>query len=299
MTAREQHGKCSGSPQKTAANPEQGPLLASISADPFEEAFRLFTPERILHDPRATGKGVRVCVIDSGVEQSILEQRQQRRGQQLLPIAGGVFASGALMPHPYTGRQSSPHGTTVADIILRLAPSVQLFSADVFGPHGHCQLEEIIRALHWAINVWHCKIVNLSLGVPEHQLQQVPRRYQFLRAVEEGYYKDVLIIAAAGNDHPLTRSYPAMFAPPLISVDKRFFSDPLALAYELREQIEFQADGRGEYGPFAQEPATSWAVPHICGIAARILSLRPNLKPFEMKTILYWLGQHYKRRGEG
>jgi hypothetical protein len=30
------------------------------------------------------------------------------------------------------------------------------------------------------------------------------------------------------------------------------------------------------------------------GIAARILSLRPGLKPFEMKTILYWLLQSAK-----
>ena len=60
-------------------------------------------------------------------------------------------------------------------------------------------------------------------------------------------------------------------------------------AYNLREQIEFQAHGRGYLGPFAQEPATSWAAPHLAGVAARILSLRPGLKPFEMKTILYWL----------
>jgi subtilisin len=41
----------------------------------------------------------------------------------------------------------------------------------------------------------------------------------------------------------------------------------------------------------ANEPATSWATPHLAAIAARILSLRPGLKPFEMKTVLYWLFQ--------
>jgi hypothetical protein len=150
-----------------------------------------------------------------------------------------------------------------------------------------------MRALHWAIDVWKCKVINLSIGVPEHRLQQVQRRYQFLRAVEEAYYKDVLIFAAAHNEHPLTRSYPSLFAPPLISVDKETFNDPLTFAYNLREQIEFQAHGRGELGPFANEPATSWAAPHLAGIAARILSLRPNLKPFELKTILYWISCHY------
>jgi hypothetical protein len=129
----------------------------------------------------------------------------------------------------------------------------------------------------------------LSLGVPEQRLQQVQRRQQLQRAIEDAYFKDVLIFAAAHNEHPLTRSYPAAFAPPLISVDKGLFADPLEFAYNLREQVEFQAHSRGYFGPFASEPATSWAAPHLAGIAARILSLRPNLKPFEMKTILYWL----------
>src|SRR3712207_7264295 len=35
------------------------------------------------------------------------------------------------------------------------------------------------------------------------------------------------------------------FAPPLISVDKRLFNNPLEFAYALREQIEFQAHSRG------------------------------------------------------
>ena len=37
---------------------------------------------------------------------------------------------------------------------------------------------------------------------------------------------------------------------------------------------------------------------YVGRIAARILSLRPGLKPFEMKTILYWLGQAAQRNGQ-
>ncbi len=248
--------------------------------DVFDEVFALLTPDRLLGDPRATGEGVTVCVIDSGLEQSVLQEQAHLRAD----------------PLPYTGHQSTHHGTTVADIILTLAPRVRLYSADVFGPQGSCEVDVVLRALHWAIHVWKCKIINLSLGVPENRLQQVQRRYQFLRAIEEGYYKDVLIFAAAHNDHPLTHSYPAMFAPPLISVDKQSFSDPLHFAYNLREQIEFQAYSRGRLGPFAQEPATSWAAPHLAGIAARILSLRPDMKPFEIKTVLYWLSRFYENK---
>ena len=262
--------------------------------DVFDEIFALLTPDRLLRDPRATGEGITVCVIDSGIEEAVLVERFRERGQEIYPIQGGIFAPNRPDPLAYQGQQSTPHGTTVADIILTLAPRVRLYSADVFGPQGSCEVDVLMKAMHWAIEVWKCKIINLSLGVPEERLQQVQRRYQFLRAIEEGYYKDVLIFAAAHNEHPLMRSYPAVFAPPLISVDKNTFSDPLHFAYHLREQIEFQAHARGHLGPFANEPATSWAVPHLAGIAARILSLRPEMKPFEVKTVLYWLSRHFR-----
>lgn len=260
-----------------------------MSGEWFDEVFALLNPDRLLRDPRATGEGVSVCVIDSGVERALLEEKFQAQGQAIERIEGALFTTDRPEPLPYDGRQSTPHGTTVADIILTLAPKVRLFSADVFGPQGSCEVETVIKALHWAIDVWKCKVVNLSLGVPEQRLQAMNRRQQFLQAIEEGYFKDVLIFAAAHNDHPLTRSYPAAFAPPLISVDKGLFEDPLQFVYQLRDQVEFQAHARGYLGPFAQEPATSWAAPHLAGIACRILSLKPDLKPFEIKTILYWM----------
>ena len=257
----------------------------------LDDVLALLTPARLLHDPRATGEGVSVCVIDSGVERELLESKFRGQGHDIHHIEGAVFTPNQPEPLPYEGRQSTPHGTTVADIVLTLAPRARLFSADVFGPQGSCEVEVVIRALHWAIDVWKCKVVNLSLGVPEQRLQQTQRRQQLLRAIEHAYFQDVLVIAAAHNEHPVTRSYPAAFAPPLISVDKALFADPLQFAYQLREQVEFQAHAKGYFGPFANEPATSWAAPHLTGIAARVLSLRPTLKPFEMKTILYWMFQ--------
>lgn len=262
--------------------------------NPFDELSALVQPRRFLHDPRATGEGISVCVIDSGMERHLLEERAARRGHTLHPIEGGIFLPDRAEPLPYDGKHSTPHGTTVADILLTIAPRVKLYSADVFGPMGSCEVETVLRALYWAIDVWKVKIVNLSLGVTEQRLQQLPKRNQLMRAIEEGYYRDVLIFAAAHNDHPLTRSYPALFTSPLISVDKKVFLDPMQFSYELRHQIEFQAHAQGYLGPFAQEPATSWAAPHLAGIAARLLSLKPDLKPFEMKTLLYWLHRSTK-----
>ena len=261
----------------------------------FDSLFALLTPDRLLRDPRATGSGVSVAVIDSGVERAVLEKRSAARGQPLPPVEGAVFRAGVPGPLPYDGHQSSPHGTVVADIILTVAPQVTLYSADVFGPAGGCEVETVVAAIRHAIDVWKVKVINLSLGVPEHKLQQTSRRQELMRAIEEAYFRDVLVFAAAHNDHPLTRSYPAGFAPPLVSVNKGLFDDPLRFAYHLRDQIEFEAHGRGYLGPFAREPATSWATPHLAGIAARVLSLKPDLKPFELKTILYWM---FRAEGE-
>ncbi len=263
---------------------------ASPAPDHFASLLNLVKPDILLRDPRATGAGVKVCVIDSGMDRSVLEERCRQRGESLPFLDGGVFIKGQREPLPYEGRQSSPHGTTVADIILTLAPQVSLYSADIIGPQGSTEVDVLLAAMHWAINVWQCHVLNLSLGIPENRLQPIQRRYQLLRLVEEAYFRDILVFAAAHNEHPLTLSYPALFAPPLVSVDKGPFTDPLRFAYTLREQIEFRAYSRAYVGPLANEPATSWATPHLAAIAARLLSLRPGLKPFEIKTLLYWMG---------
>jgi hypothetical protein len=242
---------------------------------------------------------VRVAVIDSGIDRGRLVEKFRRQGIELPPIDGAIFREDRPEPIADEGKASSPHGTTVADILLTLAPRVRLYSGDVFGPLGSCDVKVVIRAVRWAMDVWGAKIINLSLGVPEQQLTQVQKRLELLRTIEEAYYRDVLVIAAAHNDHPMTRSYPAVFAPPLLSVDKAEFSDPLECAYRLHEQVEFEARGRGYLGPFAAEPATSWAAPHLAGIAAKILSLRPGMKPFEMKAILYWLFQARRQSPTG
>ncbi|MFO0811037.1 MAG: S8 family serine peptidase [Gemmataceae bacterium] len=260
-------------------------------ATPLDDLTTLATADRLLRDSRATGAGVRVAVIDSGVERAVLAERHPT----MRPIQGGLFRASYSDPLPYEGHQSAPHGTTVADVILTVAPECELYSADVFGPAGSCEVETVVRALQYVVDHWNCKVINLSLGVPESRLQPVQRRNALLRAIEEAYYRDVLVVAAAHNDHPLTRSYPAAFAPPLVSVDKGLFTDPFSFAYKLRDQVEFQAHARGYLGPFAAEPATSWAAPHVAGIAARLASLKPDIKPFEFKTLLYWMSQ----RGTG
>src|SRR5262249_28948860 len=121
-------------------------------ADFFDDALAHFRPQRIFADPRATGDGVTVCMIDSGVERALLEERFRQRGQEIRLIEGGMFAfarrgrsasSDRVEPMPYDGHQSTPHGTTVADILLTVAPRIKLYTADVFGARGSCDVDTV------------------------------------------------------------------------------------------------------------------------------------------------------------
>jgi subtilisin family serine protease len=241
-----------------------------------------------LHHAAADGRGVKIAVIDTGMDERLLQQRNEKLGRPFQAIEGAIFQASHATPLPYQGQQSAPHGTTVADIIWSIAPAAQLYSADIFGPRGVAELEALVQAIYYAVEHWGCHILNISLGVTEQRLQTPARRQQLLRAVEDCYHRGVLIVAAAHNDHPATRSYPALFAPPLLSVTAHTFVDPLHVAFQGGQAIEFKASSIGHFGPFASQPSTSWAAPHVTGLAARFLSRQPQLRPFEVKTLLYW-----------
>ncbi|MFQ3650169.1 MAG: peptidase M1, partial [Gemmataceae bacterium] len=101
----------------------------------FAELRALLRPERLLADPDADGRGVRLCVVDTGVQVAALRERHPRA-----TLADAVvFREDRPEALPDPGTPSSPHGTTVADIILRVAPAVTLYSANVFGPLGTCE----------------------------------------------------------------------------------------------------------------------------------------------------------------
>ena len=253
-------------------------------SDWFDQLLELLHPDRLLRDPRTTGAGVRVAVIDSGIDQETIAAKFPDAPK----IEGAIF-SDLRSASAYEGKASAPHGSTVADVILTIAPQASLYSADVFGPRGGSEPETVIQALYHSLDVWNCRVINLSLGVTEARMQQPARRQRFQRAIEEAYHRGAVVVAAAHNEHPHTRSFPAAFGSPLFSVDKALFEDPYEIRYQPLEEVEFQAHARGYVGPFSREPATSWAAPHLAGVAARLLSLRPELKPFEVKAILSWM----------
>jgi subtilisin len=232
--------------------------------------------------PRAQGQGIRIGVIDTGIDQASLV----KTAETSTAITGALFLAGATLPQPYQGRQSAPHGTTVARILLRHAPAASLVSADVFGPSAHCAVETLLRAIEWCIGPAQCQVLNLSLGVTEDRLLPLPRRWQLQRLIEECYHRNVMVVAAAHNEHPALRSFPAVLGAPLIGVAKGPWHDQLEIRYNPLERVEFQATASSDLDLLSASAASSWAAPHVTALVARLLSLRPDLKPFEIKTLL-------------
>ena len=243
------------------------------------------TLDELLRHPHADGNGVRVGVIDTGIDRAALAKQGRA-----VSVEGAIFETGKPKPLPYEGQQSGPHGTAVAGIILRHAPQVTLVSADVFGSSGQCDVETLIRAIQWCVEEARCHVLNLSLGITEDRLLPIQRRWQLQRVIEDCYHRDVTVVAAAHNDHPHYRSFPALLGAPLIGVCKGPWHQEVKIQYQPCERVEFQATASCEGDFLTMTPASSWAAPHVTALVARLLSLQPALKVFEVKTALYRLG---------
>ena len=109
----------------------------------------------------ATGSGVTVAVVDSGVD-----LRHEDLAGQLLP--GHDFVDNDDDPQDAYG-----HGTHVAGIIGALAdngkgvagvaPGVKLLPVRVLDDRGSGSLDNVVAGIHWAVDHG-AKVVNLSLG---------------------------------------------------------------------------------------------------------------------------------------
>jgi len=100
----------------------------------------------------ATGRGVRVAMIDSGVNPT---------HPHVGGVVGGVALSGGGDNTVYLDYLG--HGTAVAAAIREKAPEAELFAVKVFDRTLSTSLEMLVRALEWCVERG-VHVVNLSLG---------------------------------------------------------------------------------------------------------------------------------------
>jgi len=229
----------------------------------------------------ATGRGVRVAVIDSGIE----------AGHPLLggmvDEAGGVAFS--VDGHGRVQRLDGPHddgyghGTACAGIIHALAPEASITSVRVLDRSLGGGAAAFLAGLAWAVE-HRFDVINLSLGAT-----RADWALAFHDLCDRAYFANSFLVTAANNVDQ--ESFPSLFSS-VTSVAANHATDPWRFHVNPHPPTEFLARGmnvevawRG--GGTIVTTGNSFAAPHIAAFAALIKSEHPGLRPFQVKTALW------------
>ncbi|HEV2888227.1 MAG TPA: S8 family serine peptidase [Jatrophihabitans sp.] len=231
------------------------------------------TPELALGS--STGHGVRVCVVDSGIEADH-------------PAVGALSGCYRVDGEDLAVVETDPgdscgHGTACASIIRQAAPDCELYSVQVLGSSFSGTGNVLLAGLRWAVQQ-RFDVINMSLSTT---------RPEFVQALHEmaddAFFARSVIVAAAHNSR--VESFPWRFSS-VISVGSHQQEDPALILYNPRPPVEFFAQGQNVRvgwlnGSTIRTTGNSFATPRITGLCTRILAKHPQLTVFELKSVLY------------
>lgn len=246
-----------------------------------------------------TGEGVVVAIIDTGIDFNTPDMAGTRRQP------GYDFVNNDADP---TDDQS--HGTHVAGTVAQttnnnigvagVAFNATLLPVKVLAADGNGTYDNIIKGITYAVNQG-ADVINMSLAGSQGT--------QALReAVKFAHDAGVVVVAAAGNSNSSV-AYPAAYDEFVIAVGAVRFDNSRAGYSNFGPEIDLMApggdvdrdDNNDTYGDGVLQntlnstrtgysyrffEGTSMASPHIAGAAALLLSVRSNLSPNEVETIL-------------
>lgn len=242
-----------------------------IAADAAEERPQWWlTDEKIdqWHDRTRAGVGVRVGIIDTGIDSQHLQ-----RGE--LPVEDARDFTGSA----HKWRDINGHGTHVAGIIgardnelgvIGLAPQCKLYIAKALGDNGSGSHDGIAAAIRWLVSNG-CEVINMSLGSPRPSTV-------LANAISYAVNNGTLLVAAAGNggsrngvNYPA--AYPEVFAVGAVDRKKQLarFSDRGPQVQGVGFGVQMVSLYRG--GQLAALSGTSMATPWITGMIANRLSV--------------------------
>jgi subtilisin len=237
----------------------------------------------------STGAGVKVAVIDSGIDNDHPAIAGQVKGY----ISFFEDRSGQVHSSEEPHKDAFGHGSACADIIRRLAPECELYSVKVLGPTLSGKGPAFAAGLRWAIEQ-DMHVINLSLGSTKKEYSIV-----FYELADAAYFKNIVLVTAA-NNMPVT-SFPSLFAA-VVSVACHEGQNPYEFYYNPAPPVEFGAPGVNLTvawlgGQQRTVTGNSFSAPHISGLIAKILGKHPGLTPFQVKTILRATAHNVRRGG--
>jgi subtilisin len=226
----------------------------------------------------ATGAGVVVAVVDSGIDAAHPEVGAVDRAIALQWDAEASEVVRTEGPHG----DLFGHGTACAGIIRRAAPDAALWSVRVLGSRLTGKGVVFAEGLRWAIREG-ARVVNLSLSTGREDYFGL-----FHEIADEAAFAGVVLVCAANN--VLAPTFPAQFSS-VISVAAHDGQDPFAFDANPAPPTDFGAPGIDVRVPWlsgstAVTTGNSFAAPHVTGLVARLLSKHPHLTPYEVKSVL-------------
>lgn len=216
-----------------------------------------------------SGRGVRVAIIDSGVDHThpglhdkVRTKRWFRHGTSLL---------------------EDDHGTHVAGTIHYVAPEAELFDYRVFGKDGDFTGDvAIAKSIRSAVDIDKCHVINLSLRCSYPVLPAITKAVQYAKR------KGVHMVCAAGNDGDGNGNtdelytFPAQFDETIsVAAVRKEAGLPPANFSESNAKVSFSGIGKDVIslkpgGGHQIMSGTSMAAPHVTGLIACLLSDEPT-----------------------
>ncbi|MFY8268860.1 MAG: S8 family serine peptidase [Terrimicrobiaceae bacterium] len=238
---------------------------------------------------KGRGRGIRLAVIDSGIELS----HPALRGLRLVDdVALGTGPRGSSTRVSGRGVDLHGHGTAVAALIRRAAPEAQLGSFRVFDHKLASHFALIKDAAMLAIEQGY-NILNCSFGARA----RMESMGHFKSWVDLAYQHGVHIVCPCNNLFFREAEWPGSF-PSVLSVNMAatrdedlFFRNDTAGGSARSHLVEFAARGveievPWKGGTTQVHTGSSFAAAHVSGLLARFLSLHPRVKPLVAKSLL-------------
>jgi subtilisin family serine protease len=237
----------------------------------------------------ATGAGVRVAIVDSGIDAT------HPALEGCVDTAGSASVErdpdGALHIVEGPHEDGFGHGTACAGIVHALAPDATITSVRVLGPQLTGTSDVFLAGLTWAVEQGF-DVINLSLG--SRKRDHAPCS----TTCDQAYFGGTLLTTAANNINRVT--YLSLSA----GHERRATCRPTRCASTTTlnhppsswRGIEVEVPWLDH--TTITTTGNSFAAPHIAGIAARILSKHPDLRPFQLKTVLWATSANVRDAGE-
>ena len=212
------------------------------------------------------GAGVKVAVIDTGIDQS----HPVFAGRIVGPAYD--FVSDDVDPNDEPGGAGYGHGTFVAGLVALTAPQAMIMPLRAFDNQGQGSTFNIARAIRFAVDNG-AQVINMSFGM----LESDPA----IRDAIDYAYGRALMVAAAGNDGANLIHFPASMNGKTIAVSSTDANDVKSTFANYHSAVDVVAPGANVYSAYPDNrwaiwSGTSFSTALISGEAALLLSLRPQ-----------------------